>query len=82
LPSNSIYAIKKDTAGYIWFTTDYGLYKFKPAEKKIIPYNMEPGVINTSFESNKFYLLKDGQWLTFTTTEAISFFTSKPGVSK
>ena len=79
LPSNNIYAIKKDTAGYIWFTTDYGLYKFKPAEKKIIPYNMEPGVINTSFVSNTFYPLKDGQWLTFTTTEAISFLPQNPG---
>jgi ligand-binding sensor domain-containing protein len=73
LPSNTIYAIKKDAAGYVWFTTDYGLYKFNPAEKKIIPYSIEPGVINTSFASNKFYPLQDGQWLTFTGTEAISF---------
>ncbi|MEP6927371.1 MAG: two-component regulator propeller domain-containing protein, partial [Ginsengibacter sp.] len=77
LPSNTIYAIKKDTAGYIWFTTDYGLYKFNPAEKKIIPYNMEPGVINSSIISNNFYPLQDGQWLTFTLTEAISFFPYK-----
>jgi len=73
LPSNSIYAIKKDTAGYIWFITDYQLYKFNPVEIKIIPYSMEPGVINSSFKSNKFYQLQDGQWLIFTTTEVISF---------
>ncbi|NOT90371.1 ligand-binding sensor domain-containing protein [Ferruginibacter sp.] len=77
LPSQTVYAIKKDAAGFVWFTTDYGLYKFDPAEKKIIPYSMEPGVISSSFVSNKFYSLMDGQWLTFTTTEAISFFPLK-----
>lgn len=73
LPSNTIYAIKKDTAGYVWFTTDYGLYKFNPAGKRFIHYSMEPGVINSSLHANKFYPLQEGQWLTFTTTEAISF---------
>jgi ligand-binding sensor domain-containing protein len=73
LSSNTIHAIKKDTAGYIWFTTDYGLYKFNPAEKKIIPYSMSRGIIHSSFLANKFYPLQDGQWLTFTTAEAVSF---------
>jgi ligand-binding sensor domain-containing protein/putative methionine-R-sulfoxide reductase with GAF domain/anti-sigma regulatory factor (Ser/Thr protein kinase) len=77
LPSNTIYALKKDAAGYIWFTTDYGLYKINPADKKIIPYSIEPGLINASFTANKFYPLQDGQWLTFTATEAISFFPNK-----
>jgi ligand-binding sensor domain-containing protein len=77
LPSNTIYALKKDAAGYIWFTTDYGLYKINPADKKIIPYSIEPGLINSSFKANKFYQLQDRQWLTFTSTEAISFFPYK-----
>ncbi len=77
LPSNSIYAIKKDTAGYVWFTTDFGLYKFNLADKKIIPYSMSPGLINSSIISNRFYPLQDGQWLIFTTTEAVSFFPGK-----
>lgn len=73
LPSNTIYAIKKDITGYIWFTTDYGLYKFYPAEKKIISYSMDPGIIRSSFTANKFYPLQNGQWLSFTIAEAISF---------
>jgi ligand-binding sensor domain-containing protein/anti-sigma regulatory factor (Ser/Thr protein kinase) len=77
LPSGTIYAIKKDTTGYIWFTTDYGLCRFNPADKKIVPYSMGPGLINSSFLSNKFYSLQDGQWLTFSSTEAISFFPHK-----
>ena len=76
-PSNSIYAIKKDREGYVWFTTDYGLSKFDPAEKKFTPYSMEQGIINSSFTAARFYPLQDGQWLTFTTSEAISFFPHK-----
>jgi ligand-binding sensor domain-containing protein/putative methionine-R-sulfoxide reductase with GAF domain/anti-sigma regulatory factor (Ser/Thr protein kinase) len=74
LPSNSIYALKKDDSGFVWFTTDYGLYKFKSTDKKIIPYKIENGQMNAAFESKKFYPLKDGQWLSFTTSEAIAFF--------
>lgn len=77
LPSNTIYAIKKDSLGYIWFTTDYGIYRFNPAERKFIRYNIEPVLINSSFKANRFYPLKDGQWITFTLAEAISFFPLK-----
>ncbi len=77
LPSNTIYAIKKDTAGYIWFTSDYGLYKFNPVTKKIIPYSMGRGLVNSSLLSPKFHSLRNGQWLTFSTTEAIGFFPGK-----
>jgi ligand-binding sensor domain-containing protein/putative methionine-R-sulfoxide reductase with GAF domain len=84
LPSNSIYAIKKDTSGFVWFTTDYGIYKFNPANKKIIPYTIEPGIINSEFTAQRIYPLQNGQWLTYTGTEAISFFPYKqahPGSS-
>ena len=73
LPSNTICAVKKDSAGYIWFTTDYNLYKFKPGTKKFMRYNMEPGCINSSFNTVNFYALQDGKWLTSSTTEIISF---------
>ena len=74
---HTIYALKKDTAGCIWFTTDYGLCKYNPVNNKVVPFIMEPGIINSSFVANKFYTLKDGQWLTFTITEAISFLPKK-----
>ena len=78
LPANNIYAIKKDSTGCVWLTTDYGLCKYNPADNKIIPYGMEPGLIRSSFISNKFLPLQDGQWLTFTGTEAISFIPQNP----
>ena len=74
MPSNNVYAIKKDTAGYVWATSDYEIYKFIPGSKKFIPYEIQPGIVNSSFASNRFLPLKDGQWMTFSTTELVSFF--------
>ncbi|MEO6610584.1 MAG: two-component regulator propeller domain-containing protein [Chitinophagaceae bacterium] len=78
LPSNTIYTIKKDTKGFLWFTTDYGLFKFLPPVKKIIRYNIEPGIINSSFKLPGFYVLKNGSWVTATSTEIISFNPENP----
>lgn len=73
LPGNTIHAIKKDAAGYVWFTTDYDLYKFKPADKKFIRLNIEPGSINAEFINAPFYTLQDGRWVTATSAEIIYF---------
>ncbi len=73
LPANTVYSIKKDNESFLWFTTDYGLYKFKLADKKFIRYNIEAGVINSSFKQNNFYVLQNGQWVTNTSTEFICF---------
>ena len=75
LPANTIHAIKKDAAGYVWFTTDYAIYKFKPADKKFIRLNIDPGSINSEFKIASFYPLQDGQWLTATVAEMICFYT-------
>jgi ligand-binding sensor domain-containing protein/anti-sigma regulatory factor (Ser/Thr protein kinase) len=79
MSSNSVYAIKKDAKGFIWFTTDYGLYRFDPANKKFIPYNMQPGVLNSSFTATKFYALQNEQWASFSTAEVIIFSPEKSG---
>ena len=76
-PSDNVYALKKDTAGYIWFTTDYDIYKFKPADKKYIRYNIQPGTMNSAFKLPEFYALQDGRWLTTSETEIISFHSQK-----
>jgi ligand-binding sensor domain-containing protein/putative methionine-R-sulfoxide reductase with GAF domain len=73
LPLNNIHALKKDKDGFLWFTTDYNLYKLNLVTKKIIPYPIEKGVINTSFYGTNFYQLNDGQWLTFTLSETLNF---------
>jgi len=73
LPSTTIYTIKKDAAGYLWFTTDNSLCKFKPGEKKFIRYNIDPDIISSSFKLAGFYSLFDGKWLTSTFTEILCF---------
>ena len=73
LPSNSVYAVKKDAENNTWLTSDYSFYKLTPGQKKVIIYNMPPGIINSSFEFNNFYPLRDGRWLTATLTEVIAF---------
>jgi ligand-binding sensor domain-containing protein len=73
LPANNIHAIKKDAEGYIWFTTDFDLYKFKPGTKKFIRYNIEPGVISGEFKTTAFYALQNGSWITATAAEIICF---------
>jgi ligand-binding sensor domain-containing protein len=73
IPSNIIHSVKKDAAGYLWFTTDYELYKFKPPGNQVIQYNTEPGIINSAFKLSGFYPLRDGRWVTSSRTELICF---------
>jgi ligand-binding sensor domain-containing protein/putative methionine-R-sulfoxide reductase with GAF domain len=82
LPANTIHAIKKDAAGYVWFTTDYDLYKFKPADKKFIRFNIEPGIINSEFKSATFYPLQDGRWVACSSAEIICFYTKNNFAAK
>lgn len=72
LLSGSINAIKKDTDNNIWVTTNYNLYTFNRGNKKFVRYNIEPGIINSSFYTG-FYTLQDGTWLTASATEIIHF---------
>ena len=74
IPSNTVYAIKMDTAGFLWFTSDYGLYKFRKSDNRLIAFRMERGLVSASFQSYQFYPLQNGEWLTFTSSEAIRFF--------
>ncbi|MGQ0740135.1 MAG: ligand-binding sensor domain-containing protein [Bacteroidota bacterium] len=73
LPSNTINNLKKDDKGNLWFTTDYGLYKYIPGPNKIIHYTIDPGIVNSTFTRGNLYQLKDGRWLAKTETEIISF---------
>ena len=73
LHAGTVYALKKDAAGFIWFTTDYGLHKLNVQTRKWTSFNLPPGMINSSFNSVDFYTLKNGMWLTASTTEVVGF---------
>ncbi|MFZ1677820.1 MAG: two-component regulator propeller domain-containing protein [Saprospiraceae bacterium] len=79
LTNTSIYAIKKDREGDIWFTTNYGLYKIHPDSSRVTIFNIDHSIINAALGSSKFYALKDHRWVTTTPAEIICFNPEKIG---
>ena len=74
---HSVHAIKKDNAGNIWFTTDYGIYKLDKTSHKLVSCNPEKGVINSTFVAPEFHATHKGKWFTWTDTEVIGFYPDK-----
>ena len=70
----SVYGIKKDQAGNIWFTTNNAIYKFIPQFNQFISYLTGNGTINTTATGNPFYITRNGLWLTWTLTKILSFY--------
>jgi len=70
---NAVHAIK-NTGNNIWFTTDYNLYIYNPVLQKFIACNIENGMMRSPFSADHFYITHDGRWITFTSTEMITFF--------
>ncbi|MDP4149630.1 MAG: two-component regulator propeller domain-containing protein [Bacteroidota bacterium] len=73
LAASTIHSIQKDRHGNTWFTTDYDLYTLNPSQSKYSSYSMEPGVVNSAFESCNFVALSHGRWLISSFTEALVF---------
>ncbi|MEO5581872.1 MAG: two-component regulator propeller domain-containing protein [Saprospiraceae bacterium] len=73
LNSSSVYAIKKDNKGNIWFTSDYSIYEWNPGYAQPIQYNIGHSTINASFISPMFIVLSDSRWVAFTPAELICF---------
>ena len=70
---NNSYAVRKDDRGDVWFTTDYGLYKWQGKDNRFIRYQVLPGMLNAAFKSSTFYELSNGKWVTSTATELFTF---------
>ncbi len=69
----NVHALKKDVQNNLWLTTDYEFYQLKINENKLLKYNLDRGLINSSFELPYFLPLQDGRWLTATYSEAVVF---------
>ncbi len=69
----SVYAIKKSNDSSIWFTTNYSLYHYQVAAKKLLKIKPEEGRINAAFSQCSFRPLKSGRWLTSTDKEVVCF---------
>jgi ligand-binding sensor domain-containing protein len=70
----SVYAIKKDKTGNIWFTANYTIYKFIPHTGKFVAYTPGKGVISSFFTGSSFLVTRNGQWFAWTSSKIVGFF--------
>jgi ligand-binding sensor domain-containing protein/two-component sensor histidine kinase len=81
-PALSAFAVRKDSAGDIWFTTDYDVCRYDPVEKKLQTYHPDRGLVNSSFVASHFLTMPSGKWLTWTNNEAVVFSPEEIGTSR
>ena len=77
LNATSVYAVKKDLSGHIWFTTNFNLCRMDQNFTHVIEYNLDQADITAAFGNNQFYTLSDGRWVTSTFSELICFHPSE-----
>jgi len=71
---NSVFAIKKDSSGNIWFVSDYDIFKYNPLNKKFIACNIEKGMITAPFTwRSVLYSASRKQWFITTSAELLRF---------
>ncbi len=63
LPSNSIYGMLQDRGGNFWISTNNGLSKFNPKEKKFKNYNVKDGLQDNEFNGGSYYKTKSSEML-------------------
>lgn len=61
LPSDAIYGMLEDGAGYIWVSTNNGLSKFDPVKKTFKNYNVSDGLQNNEFNGGAFFKSTKGE---------------------
>lgn len=61
LENNIIIGIIGDTQGYLWLTTENGIYKFDPIQKKEIVYYIEDGIGGNQFNNNSLESVSNGE---------------------
>ena len=71
--ASNIHAIKKDSSGNLWMTSDYNIFQLQRDNGKLIQYNLLPGLLNSSFDMPDMYSFANRTLLSFSRTEAIFF---------
>jgi ligand-binding sensor domain-containing protein len=70
--SNSIHSMRMNDDGRFWFTSDYDIHYYNSKTKEYSLLDLS-GEVNSNFKSGGFYRLQNGNWVTATETEVISF---------
>jgi len=73
LNAQTVYAIKKDPQGNVWFTTNYSLYSMSSENPRPVQFRLDNATIKSAFGIPRFYALPDGRWVTSTFAELICF---------
>jgi diguanylate cyclase (GGDEF)-like protein len=63
LPSNSIYDLQLDQAGYIWMSSHSGLLRFHAKDKHLEQFGSQHGLANTEFNQDASSGLTDGRFV-------------------
>jgi ligand-binding sensor domain-containing protein len=72
LPAATTHAIKKGPRGELWFTTNFGLYRFMPFNKPL-QFQNSGAVVSSPFSATRLYALKNSMWATYSTSEVIFY---------
>jgi len=73
LNHSSVFAVKRDHEGNIWFTGNYSLHKLTSGFQQTVIYNIDQVMMNAAFSSRSLFELTDGRWVTNTPAEIICF---------
>ena len=79
IDNTSVYAIRKDEEGGIWFTTNFSIIKMNADFKQQTLFHVDQSMMNASFVSSRFYELNDGRWVTHSPAELVCFDPGKIG---
>lgn len=69
----SAYAVRKDSEGNIWFTTDYHICRYNAAASGLFTCRPDRGLLNSAFNANNFLVTAAGKWYSWSNTELIGF---------
>ncbi len=70
------YAVLEDEKGYIWISTNKGIFKFDPRKNTFKNYDVEDGLQSNEFNTGSFYKSTDGEMFFGGTNGFNSFYPS------
>ena len=73
LPSNTIYRLRFDAAGYLWIITDNGLCRYDYKRKTINTYGKNDGILLANLTKNADYICKEN-FVMFAGVNSLFFF--------
>jgi len=59
LPDNTVYSALSDEQGYLWCTTNSGLFRFNPADSSVRPYVSQEGIASVEFNKHSYLRMPD-----------------------